>query len=298
MVRLHSLAVVLCVLSGWAAVADARPLKLHGIFGSHMVVQRDKPIVIWGWAEAGKAVAVRFGAESAQAVAGAGEGRWEVTFPARKASAEPLALVATAGEETVALEDVVIGDVWVANGQSNMALPLNKDTEADVETPQANRPLLRHFRIKTNEQATPQTDIPADAVENGGWEVSTPQTAPGFSAIGYYFGSRVQQALGVPVGVICNSRGGASIESLVPPHKFAADPLAAAYKAHVDRTAAAFDARAKALEVWQNQVNRAKSKGLPEAKWPPKPCGADSWPRASSSRRSPAWASPTPPRWP
>jgi sialate O-acetylesterase len=273
--RFRTLMFAVCTLAACAAITEARPLKLHAIFTSHMVLQRDKPIVIWGWADGGKKISVRFDDESAEAVADAESGRWEVTFPAREVGAEPLALVVTAGDEKIELDDILIGDVWVANGQSNMAFSMGSTTSADFEVPQANLPLLRHFRIQTNEQATLQTDIRAEAVVNDGWEVSTSETAPGFSAIGYYFGSRVQRALGIPIGVISNARGGASIESMVPAYKFEEDPLAAAYKAYVDQRIADFDPRAKALEKWQNQVNRAKSKGLPEDRWPPKPVDAE-----------------------
>jgi sialate O-acetylesterase len=271
----RALPLVVSLLIACSAVAEARPLKLHAIFTNHMVLQRDKPILVWGWADAGDKVAVKLGEEAAEATAAGEAGRWEVSFAARKASAEPLTLVAATGDEKITLDDILLGDVWVANGQSNMAFDLDKTTDSDFERAQANLPLLRHFRIQTNEQATPQTDLRAEAVVNGGWEVSTPETAPGFSAIGYYFGSRVARALRIPIGVICNARGGASIESLVPPHKFAEHPLAAAYKAHVDKLMAAFDTRAKALEAWQNQVARAKGKGLPEDKWPPKPTNAE-----------------------
>ena len=185
----RTLLIAIFILIVSSAIAEARPLKLHAIFTSHMVLQRDKPIMIWGWADAGDKVSVKLGDEEAEATATGDEGRWEVTFPAREASTKPLALVVSTGDEKVATDDILIGDVWVANGQSNMAWGLNKTTNSDFERTQANLPLLRHFRIKTNEQATLQTDIRPEAVINDGWEVSTPETAPGFSAIGYYFGS-------------------------------------------------------------------------------------------------------------
>lgn len=131
--------------------------------------------MVWGWADPGHKVSVKFGTETAEATAAGDEGRWEVTFPAREASAGPLALVATTGDEKVALNDILIGDVWVATGQSNMAFPLNKTTHSDLAMTQADLPLLRHFRIQTNEQASLQTDIRAEAVQNGGWEVSNPE---------------------------------------------------------------------------------------------------------------------------
>lgn len=274
-VRFHALTAAFCILAAISAIAEARPLKLHAIFTDHTVIQRDKPITIWGWADVGDKITVKIGSEKAEAIASGEAGRWEVTFPARQAATKPVTLVATTGDEKVELHDILIGDVWVANGQSNMAFGLSKTTHSDFELPQANMPLLRHFRIQTNEQATLQTDIRAEAVINGGWEVSTPETAGGFSAIGYYFGSRLQRVLGVPIGIIANARGGASIESLVPAHKFDDHPLAKRYAEHIAKRRAEFDPRAKALEKWQNQINRAKGKGVPEEKWPKKPVGSE-----------------------
>ncbi len=273
--RFRNLTVALCILTAPVATVEARALKLHAIFTSHMVLQRDKPIMIWGWADVGEKVSVKFGDDTAETAAKGPAGRWEATFPAREASTRPVALVVSTGDEKLELSDILIGDVWVANGQSNMAFPMGKTTEADFEILQANLPLLRHFRIQTNEQATLQTDIRAEAVVNGGWEVSTPETAGGFCGIGYYFGSRLQRALQIPVGVISNARGGASIESLVPAHKFDDHPLAKRYAEWVAKRRAEFDPRARALEKWQRQVARAKSKGKPEAQWPKKPADAE-----------------------
>jgi len=255
--------------------AHAAPLKAHSIFSSHMVLQRGKPITIWGWAETGREVTVQLGTETGKATAGQDKGRWQVEFPAREASAEPVQLVIRSGTETITMENIVIGDVWVANGQSNMAFPLGKTAAADLELPKSNLPMLRHFRIQTNEQATMQEDIPVEKITGGGWEVSSPEVAGGFSAIGYYFGANLQQALQVPIGIISNARGGASIESLVPRRKLAEDPLTKRYEEHVSSREQEFDPRAKALEKWQRQTERAKSKKLPEDKWPAKPEGSE-----------------------
>jgi len=144
-----------------------------------------------------------------------------------------------------------------------------------MESEQAHLPLLRLFSITTNEQSDLQEDIRADAITTGGWVVSTPETARDFSAIGYVFGSRLQRVLQIPIGVIKNARGGAAIESMVPAHKFDDHPLAKRYAEYVAKRRAEFDPRARALEKWQIQVERAKSKGKPEAEWPKKPVDAE-----------------------
>ena len=267
----------LAALALWICtpLADARPLKAHSIFTSHMVLQQNKPISIWGWADAGKRVTVKFGDQTAEATAAADTGRWEVTFPAADANAAPQSLTVTTGGERLEMTDIVIGDVWVMTGQSNMAFPLNKVSESDIESAQANLPLLRLFSIDPNEQSEPQQDIPLEKIPGGGWLVSSPETAGVFSAIGYVFGARLQRSLGIPIGVIKSSRGGASIESIVPSHKFDEHPLAKRYAEHVRKQIAEFKPEETSMKIWNNQLARAKSKGLPEAKWPKQPVNAD-----------------------
>ncbi len=246
-------------------------LKLHAIFDSDMVLQRGKPITIWGWATPGHKVSVQLGSDKAEAEADGEKGRWEVTFPAREASADPQTLIVTAANEKIEMGNIVVGDVWVMYGQSNMAFPLGKVLLRDMESAQANLPNLRLFSITTNEQADMQEDIRREAIDTGGWVVSTPETALEFSAIGYVFGSQLQRALGIPIGIIKNSRGGASMEGLVPFRKFQENPAAKALADSITARRATFDMREEALRVWGIQTARAKSKGLPEAKWPQKP---------------------------
>ncbi len=265
-----------------AGAAPARPLKTHGIFSSHMVLQRDKPIAIWGWAEPGRKVSVQLGDEKAEAEAAGETGRWETTFQARAAGADPLKLVIAAGGETIAMDDIVVGDVWVMNGQSNMAFGLGKTEEGDLETAQAHVPLLREIRINPNEHETLQTDLPATALPNGGWVVASPQTAGDFSAIGYGFGVRLQRALQIPIGLIDNARGGASLESLVPRHAFKDHPLAARYLEWVEKRQAEFDwdaAVGKLVEKWEKEVAAQRAKGVAEENLPPRPTRQDlrSW---------------------
>ena len=101
MKRFLSLPLAIFILTACPVVTEAGPLKVHGIFASNMVLQRDKPIVVWGWAEPGKSVSVLLGKDQADAMAAGDKGRWEVTFPARGASAEPQAMVVTTGSEKV-----------------------------------------------------------------------------------------------------------------------------------------------------------------------------------------------------
>ena len=125
-----------------SAIGHAAELKVPGIFSSNMVLQREKPIKIWGWAPAGQTVSVAFGQETVAAEATGEKGVWEVVFPAREANSAPLKLVVTCGEASIEMVNIVVGDVWVMNGQSNMAFGLGKVQCSDMEAAMANLPLF------------------------------------------------------------------------------------------------------------------------------------------------------------
>lgn len=251
-------------------------LKVHGIFRSHMVLQRDKPITIWGWAPSGQEVTVALGDRKGSARAAAESGRWEVVFDPQPSNARGQSLIVQAGDQSVRMEDILIGDIWVMNGQSNMAFALRGVFESDLESATAHLPLLRHLRIHAGaESEYLEIDI-KDEFLNGddadkNWKVVTPDVALEMGAIGYVFGSRLQQALQIPIGIIDNGRGGASLESLVPRHQFSTHPEAAAYLAWVDERRAAFSEEVflaeqmrkyeQALADYEKQVADDKAKG-------------------------------------
>ena len=257
--------------------ADA--LKTHGIFRSNMVLQRDKPITIWGWAPVGSEVEVSFGKRSAIAKAAGEKGRWQVTFDSQPANSQGQELVVKTGKEVVRMENILIGDLWVMNGQSNMAFALKAVYQNTFESAQAHLPLMRHVRINSYaESEHVETDLEEKDL-NGvdpdkNWKVVTPEVALDMGAIGYVFGSRLQRVLQIPIGIIDNSRGGASMESLVPRHKFKEHPMAAEYLAWVEKRQAEFDwdeALQKAFEKWEKTVAGQRKKGVAEDKLPPKP---------------------------
>lgn len=269
----------------------AEALKVHGIFRSNMVLQRDKPITIWGWAPNGSEVAVAFGKLSDTAKAAGDEGRWEVVFSAQEANAESQSLTVKAGDEVVRLDNILLGDVWVMNGQSNMAFGLRGVYEAEFEASMAHLPLLRHIRIRSGaESEVVETDLKEEFI-NGqddpdkDWKVVNPEVAMDMGAIGYIFGSRLQRSLQIPIGIIDNSRGGASLESLVPRHKFADHPMAAEYLKWVDQRRSEFseeDFLAAQMEKWriaeekyQKAIAEDAEKGVDKKrKRPQKPDGS------------------------
>lgn len=188
-------------------------VKLPAIIGDHMVLQRDAKVPIWGWADAGEAVTVTAGSVKATATAGA-DGKWTATLEGLRASDQPLD-VTVAGKNTITLHDVLVGDVWVCSGQSNMEFQLGGGPKygfggahnAAEEIPKADHPTLRLFVVKKKIAFEPQADC------EGAWQASNPDTAPRFSAVGYFFGRDIQQDQHVPVGMIGTYWGGTPAEA-------------------------------------------------------------------------------------
>lgn len=275
--------------NGNAASSTVEHLKVHGIFRSNMVLQRDKPIKVWGWAPTGQEVKVSFGELSATGKAVGDSGCWEVVFAPQVANAIGQNLVIKAGDAVIKMEDILIGDVWVMNGQSNMAFGLRAVYQGHFEASMAHLPLLRHIRINSGaESENIETDLADKFINNKdtdkNWKVVTPEVAMDMGAIGYVFGSRIQRSLQIPVGIIDNGRGGASMESLVPRHKFAEHPMAAEYLKWVDKRHSEFNEEAflkaemerwvVADKKWKQQVADDRTKGVTrKRRQPRKPSG-------------------------
>jgi sialate O-acetylesterase len=283
------LGVLLIALSAQQSFA-ADALKVHGIFRNHMVLQRDKPITVWGWAPTGAEVKVTLGENSKTGRATGEADRWEVVFEAQPANTVGQSLTVQAGEQRVQIHDILIGDIWVMNGQSNMAFALKAVYDGHFEASMAHLPLMRHIKIRAGaESEHVELDLADefinDSPESTDWRIVTPEVALEMSAIGYIFGSCLQRSLQIPIGIIDNARGGASIESLVPRHKFADDPMAAEYLNWVDQRNAEFSEEAflqaemqrwqEAHDKWEAQVAADKAKGVKmNRREPPKPDGS------------------------
>jgi len=198
---LAAFAAVLSVLSSNAVQAD---VKLPAIFGDHMVLQQNQPINVWGWAEAGEAVAVTFGKSSASSKADA-EGNWKVQLPAVKADGKAHEL-SVKGKNEIKLTDILIGEVWVGSGQSNMQWPLNNTHGSKEAIAAANLPNVRLIYVPRVQKPAPEKDF------NAAWTTCTPETVPIFSAVLYYFGKKLNEDLDIPIGLIHSSWGGSPIE--------------------------------------------------------------------------------------
>ncbi len=211
-------AVAVLVVTGHAeaAVATAK------IFSDHMVLQRQMPVPIWGTATPGSEIAVTFGGKTAKAVAAA-DGRWRAVLEPLEAEAAGRELTVSSGAERVVIEDVLVGEVWFVSGQSNMQhtagtmarhLPAGQELVAAADLP-----AIRFCRINEGAAVEPRADLTAAR-----WDVCTPATVAGHSAVAYVFARRLHLELAVPVGVIDSSVGGTPIEPYIPEAAFVGHP--------------------------------------------------------------------------
>lgn len=266
---------LLFVLATGAARADVVPADL---FSDHAVLQRDKPVAIWGRAESGEKVTVTFGGQSRTATAGK-DGRWIVLLDALATAAQGADLTLT-GKNTVVLHDIVVGEVWLCSGQSNMEWPVSRTTDAAKEMAAANFPLLRHVRVEHT-----VAEAPAEKVKTSGWQPATPETVGGFTAVGYYFARDLHQKLGVPIGLVHSSWGGTPVESWMSPAALAADPAFAVVRARWQKSLAEYPAAKVVHEGWLADWTKdeaaAKTKGEPAYR---------EWLKKNPRRRSPRGA--------
>jgi sialate O-acetylesterase len=209
----------LSLLCGGASAA----VRMPALFSDHMVLQRDVANPIWGWADAGEDVVVVVGDQHKTVKADA-NGKWRVTL-------DPLPVggpheIVIEGKNRVAIQDVLIGEVWVCSGQSNMQQSVGSTKDADLTRCAAHYPNLRVITVPIKGTQEPQDDF------QGTWQPTTPETVDGFTAAGYYFALTLHQALGVPIGLIHDSWGGSACEAWIPREVLEAD---AQYEALTNR---------------------------------------------------------------
>ncbi|MGI4864904.1 MAG: sialate O-acetylesterase [Janthinobacterium lividum] len=182
-------------------------VRLPRFVADHMVLQRDAPVPLWGWAAAGETVTVTFRQRTYKAVPEAGTGRWQVRLPAQPAGG-PYELTIK-GQNTIQLRDVLFGDVWLASGQSNMEWPLRDALNGAQEVAAADFPHIRLLNVANVPAFSPQLDIRSAA----GWQVCGPGTVGGFSAVAYFFGRDLYRKYHVPIGLIGSEWGGTPAEA-------------------------------------------------------------------------------------
>lgn len=288
--RFAGLSLLLFILA--AAIPAPADVRLPAIFGSHMVLEQDIKIPVWGWADAGEAVTVTLGTHTSKTTADA-NGKWRVDLDPVTTTATPLTLTVT-GKNSLTFEDVLVGDVWICSGQSNMEFDLGGNhsfggaTNAATVVPAANDPQLRLFVVRKKIALEPESDI------GGKWEVCTPDSAALFSAVGYFFGQELRHTLNRPIGLIGTYWGGMPAQAFTSLSGLQKDPPFANYvgsyqkfMAHYPKAKedypeafATFQEKQRewnelvtpaynaSLKQWQDAVDRAKTSGQPA---PPKP---------------------------
>ncbi|MEI9998870.1 MAG: hypothetical protein WDO13_06735 [Verrucomicrobiota bacterium] len=189
---------------------------MPAIFGDHMVLQRDAKIPVWGWADAGESVQVMLGSATVATTAGA-DGAWRVELPPQAANGGAATTLTVKGKNTLTFQDVLIGEVWIGSGQSNMGLSVLEARDGVQEAAKAGDPQLRLFQVTRRVAPTPLPDIVPTTPDRpflGSWQVCTPDTPAqhsvvgNFSAVAFYFGRELRRATGQPVGMIATSWGG------------------------------------------------------------------------------------------
>jgi sialate O-acetylesterase len=269
----------LIVLSALALAAPARAeVKLASPFSSHMVLQRETHVPVWGTADAGETVTVEFAGQKKSATAGA-DGKWRLTLDPLEASAEPRDFAVSSVNreskiENQKLSDVLVGEVWLGSGQSNMDFSVSKKakyfagvTNEEQEIAAANYPLIRMFTGKATKAYAPQPRV------EGEWLVCSPGTVPGFSAVGYFFARDLQREIKVPVGIVTLSYGASTAEAWIRREPLAANPQ---LQPMLDRFDTAYrtyqankpDPEKLAQEQKQFEVDAAKARA--EGKTPPR----------------------------
>ncbi len=245
-------------------------LTLPAVFGDHMVLQAGKGAACWGQAAAGDTIEVAFQPEKgSQAITASAraetDGHWLAHLPPLAAGQKGTLAITTSSGQKKIISDVLVGEVWLASGQSNMGFSLSRSSTAKEALAQANQPEIRLFRVTQLEAAEPRNDV------QGAWVAATPQTAGSFSAVAWFFGARLHEALKTPVGLIQGAWGGTPIETWLSAGEMKAFPgeaerLQRAYEQKMADFPAAEEQYARQLDEWKHA-----DPGQPEAAAPKPP---------------------------
>jgi sialate O-acetylesterase len=230
-------------------------ISLPNLLGDHMVVQREAKVRIWGWSNPGEKVRVEFNGHKALTEGGK-EGTWSVWLEPMKAGG-PYDLTIT-GKNTLVVKDVLVGEVWVGAGQSNMWLPVGYAANPEKETAAAKYPQIRLFIVGQKANITPLNDVA------GGWAVCSPQTVSSFSATAYYFGRELHTSLNVPVGLIASSWGGTNASTWIPGDVFKSVPELKSFQEYIGISKKDIPAATKRFLVKLDEWEKATHRNDPE----------------------------------
>jgi len=211
--------------------APVQPIALAPLFSDHMVLQRGADVPVWGKATPGEKITVTYAGKKATATAD-GNGAWTAKLPPLKVgNATSLTVTGDRNPESVILKDVLVGDVWICSGQSNMQWAVRQSANAEQEAANAKFANIRFFQVPRRSSTQPSKGLERPAATTqpeqrmqAQWAVCTPETAPDFSAVGYYFGREIHQKQDVPIGLIQNAWGGMPVESFMSEEAIKANP--------------------------------------------------------------------------
>lgn len=227
-------------------------ISLPAIISDHMVLEKTDSVPLWGKADPGEKVTVTLADQTATTTADP-DGKWSMSLNLSNVGQGPFEMTFE-GNNKVTVADVVVGEVWLASGQSNMQWRLSQTARAEPEIANSANPLLRHFEVKNT-----AVDKPTDEL-GGAWQVASPETSGSFSAVGYYFAKKLQSELQVPVGLINSSWGGTPAEAWTSPEAIATDPDLQAASTRIQKAAADFagltDTYVKDFAAWLRENNR------------------------------------------
>jgi len=236
----------------WTLTARA-DVTLAPLFRDGAVLQQGKPVPVWGHAAAGEKITVTFGDQSIGATTGA-DGRWTVVLAPLAASTLGADLVAR-GQNLVTIHDVVVGEVWLCSGQSNMEWPVERAQEAAKEIAAAHFPLIRQIQIEQTVADTPRETA------GGEWQAASPATVGKFTAVGYFFARDLFQKLGVPIGIIHSSWGGTPVEAWLSPAALASQPAFQVVGERWRENLAGYPANKAAYDAWTKAEAAAQAQG-------------------------------------
>lgn len=232
-------------------------VKLPALFSDNMVLQQGQSIAVWGWADEGEQVSVEFRGHKAHTTAHGG--KWMAKLPKQKAGGPDVLMVT--GKNKIEVKNVLVGEVWICSGQSNMEMALRSTFEADKAAANSANPMIRLFTVPKLKADKPVEDV------KGSWVDCNPQTVPGFSAVAYYFGRDLQKALNVPVGLIHTSWGGSPAEVWMSHDVLDGNPEYR--KAILDGYSASLQRYESALKQFETEQAELKRQGKTADKRPP-----------------------------
>ena len=235
------------ILFIFLCVSSFAGVQLPKIFGDHMVLQRQQPVPVWGWETPNVEVTVSFAGQTKSAKADA-FGKWMVKLDPLEANKRGQLLIVK-GSSTKTFKDVLVGEVWICSGQSNMEWTVNGSLNAGEEKKSANLGHIRHFKVPHINKPLPESDV------KGNWQLCSSGSVGSFTAVGYYFGRKIAKELDVPVGLIGTNWGGTRVEPWTAPVGFRSVPELKSLSDRVSSWSATTDAGKKA---WKEYVDRIK----------------------------------------